>query len=696
MTIENGILDTSALTSILAPSTAEEVGNFQRAIGIPHIDLKLHGCVGDGEANDNAKFQTALALAKTLGLDLYVNEGLRLRGIKIRETAPLKVRIKGSGTVLWEAGEDSSLVIIDMPTPPSIAVSAITKITLGAVATPTAPNPITDRVATVWALTAPTAGMKTGDIYLMSSQDSYAWAEQAALLDVGDATKKVFQAEYVHIAGIGLSVAAIGSAAKGQTVLGQTSGASAVISSVAAGPADYIIFNAVEGQFVSGESLTINGAANATTATAAPKLLLADRIYDTYATSIILQKLDTDSFFIWDGPKIEALGDIDAIVGSENRKIAIDIRGMYRPVVNAHIDGGWTRPVRFSSCYDPEYNLVAENLANDAREGDAVEKAYGYGVEFFGACYGGRGRINAKFVRHAFTTNPAYHALYSNSRQWERGTAQYGRHEIKATACYGQAIDQHFGSRFITFDGFDIGPNASVNREVTNPYAILNRGIGTRYTNGVIRGPVVGFIDLVQALPVPYKAEVLVQNVDVLDYQYVGIGQGQASALGATRYNQNTRFENVRLRGDGSPSNGPYLQRAVLGGGSGCNMTIQGLRSERCNNRHGDFGTMGAFNADDISLDFTDQLGVDCFVFRGTVVTARSNFSNMRVTPYSGGGAENPGAFVRIESNVNVTIPASGEFVQTGTRATPIPLLDARGGGTHTLQKRPNALDNLA
>jgi len=689
-------LSIGSLKAVLLGSTAEERGEVQRALEIPHIDLALHGCVGDGVTDDNAKFQTALALAKTLGVAVYVNEGLRLRGVKIREYDPSKVRVHGPGTVLQESGPDSSICIVERPTPPSIPVSAVAKITLGAMADPANPNLFNDRLATLWALTAPTVGIETGQVYLLSSRDAYPWSSAAAALDIGDGTKRIYQAEYVHIAGIGLQVGSVGSAAKGQVVVGQISGATAEVASVAErSGANYLIFNSISGQFQSGESLTINGSAGATTVSAAPVVLIADQLYDTYSTSVILQRLDTDSVFEWDGPKIEALGDINATIGKDNRQIAIDLRGVYRPKINTKINGGWQTAIRLSSCYVPEFDVTATNLANDAREGETPEGGYGYVVEFFGACYGGGGKINASWVRHAVTTNPAYHSAYSGTEQWRRGCAQYAKVKVIATACYGQAVDQHYGSRFMWFDGFDVGPNVSTLREITSPFGIVNRGFGTLYSNGRVRRPVVGFMDLAQALPLNYKADVVVRNVDIIDYQYAAFAQAQASALGATRYNQTLRLERCRGRGDGSASNSPYLQRFFSGSSSGANLTVKGIVSERCNNRHFDFSTMGAVQIDDVDLDFTDGLGGDCFVFRNTVVTARSNVSNVRVRPFSDGGSANPTSFIRIESNTNVTIPVSGEFVQVGTRGTAIPLLDARGDGVHALVKRPNALDAL-
>lgn len=78
----------------------------------------------------------------------------------------------------------------------------------------------------------------------------------------------------------------------------------------------------------------------------------------------------------------------------------LTLSSLYAPkVIGARVDSGGGHGVRFTSCWNPELDLVAKGLKNNAGGGQ-----FGYAAYMVGG-QGGHFRVVAENVRHAFTDN---------------------------------------------------------------------------------------------------------------------------------------------------------------------------------------------------------------------------------------------------------------------------------------------------
>lgn len=266
---------------------------------------------------------------------------------------------------------------------------------------------------------------KSGQIIHLCSNDSYAWAARAGYSFVG-------KAAFFPVAGIlinitGLTYTALDTALGAQTpardsggslerftIVGATSGASAIIAGDIAGTSQ-VVAEKVSGDFQSGENLRVSDAANAVVGTfGSMTVVMSGLLNTTYPTTPQMRILTPSSVDI-SGLRIEADGDPDDLVQSWNRADCATFFGC----MNVNFEGvtiknGYAAGIVTRSCWNVQGDIDCQSLPNHAIEAKNLdnstdtkrsEGAYGYVWRSIGCTDHFDVKVNATFARHAVTSN---------------------------------------------------------------------------------------------------------------------------------------------------------------------------------------------------------------------------------------------------------------------------------------------------
>lgn len=571
-------------------SRQEATGTYaQRAGGtsspvapLPFFNVRDYGAKGDGTTDDTAAFLAAITAAA--GKPVQVPAGSYPIALNLTDQ---DVHLFGRGTLLHQQGQNlincrrtigSSIAVTQGvvqfgPNLPSASVSTetYTKLTVGS---------------------GGYTGFAQGDIYHISSQDSYGWSATTG------AGNTIWQTAFVPILGIGMDVSAIqnGGPAEGSVMVGGTSGASAVVQSVIVnGTAAQVLFEKLTADFASGEALTIAGTAVGTAGS--EYLVMAGKLIDTYSTSPVIRKMPTGTFII-DGLTIKASGDTDAIVGAANRLPALQLAGVVGPVIkNVRISSAWTRCIQLLSCYQGDIDVYIDRLPNNTL---TTEAAYGYGVEFAAATEACRIKVIGRNLRHAVTSN-IFWGGFQFMDPLSNGVPKYNViHDSLAINPFNAGFDLHSGAYYTVFDNCHTIFPASGNRFQSGAVGFQNRGFGTIFRNCRAQGATVGFVENAMNFEAGFVHVISYRDCIADGYQQFGFQQISNSA------GNNAKLEliNFTSRGDGSAVNVPYAQVGIAVRGGVIN--IQGGRSERFNNAPLRITDTGRVTIVDFLADYMD------------------------------------------------------------------------------------------
>jgi hypothetical protein len=393
-------------------------------------------------------------------------------------------------------------------------------------------------------------------------------------------------------AGIGLDYTGLanGGFAQGDVVTGATSGATATVkNSGNNGKAtDTVIFTKVTGTFQNGENLTVASTVRGV-ASGVTHILVVQPIIDTYNMGSVpkVRKM-TNSRFVMDGVSLECSGDPNSIVAVANRQIAFWLRGCVNPVVkNFTVRSSWSRAWRVESCYQPTVSVYIEELPNNA---NLSEGAYGYGIEFNGATYGGVAQVNGGNCRHGFTTNVDWITQaqidsgfdYSTFDKLRTGTIKWNVvRDSSIKNSRDAAFDTHSGDYYTTFINCVSTHPSGVMLAVTQPNGFKTRGFGTRYKNCVAYGGAIGFVDQGGVYNAGFQHETTYENCNAIDFLGYGFFISQQPY---DRTQHRNVWRGCLARGNGVSFQAPYSQ-AGWDGVTGNDFYLENCRAEK-------FGTL--------------------------------------------------------------------------------------------------------
>lgn len=403
---------------------------------------------------------------------------------------------------------------------------------------------------------------KTGQDLFLRSGDYYAWAMRATNAN------NVWKATWYPVAGLminitGYSLTALNTALgtgntvstlERRTIVGATSGVTALVQGDPGTSTTQVVANSVSGDFstANGGETIKDQATGATLGTyGSMRVLMAGKVNTTYPTSPVVQ-ISNGGAIDLSGITIECDGDPDEFIPEWNRCDAIDIWGGTDVDVRATIRAGYAAGVVLRSCLRWFADLRANQLPNHALETAAQEGAYGYLLRLIGANDTGAARLRGSYLRHLLTTNGAG-ASYNGAATGYQNFWNYGpgaRNWVATgmgSRCYGQAWDTHEGAEDGTFyDHVALYPFSAA-RAITGPDGAVVRGFGIRHVNPWFVGCVNGINDGGVALDsggLVYTNEVLGGTIE--KFQGVGMTHSDFFSLDQGRI----LWRNVDLRAD--------------------------------------------------------------------------------------------------------------------------------------------------
>jgi len=617
------------------------------------ITPEQFGAGGSGVTDDTQAFVNAIAAAngKPITCNGVYNVSLNLTDEDIH--------LVGTGTLIHQQAKN--VMRVKRTLGPAINITSIGTVQIGASLPATG---ISTEVNTKIVIPGSLAGIQQGDLYHIVSQDLYPFSTQ--MTSNKGITIQVWQAGFVPIHGIGLDYtgAVNGGFVENDTIVGATSGATALILSCSD---NVLVFGKVTGDFISGENLQVGGTTKGVSS-GTPYLIMRGKLIDTYTTSPVLRKVPTDKKFIIDGLKVKADGDVDTIVGSANRKDTFNLLGVYKPVVkNFTIESAWTRGFRIESCYQGQFDVFIKKLPNNANES---EGAYGYGIELSGATEGCMVRVNGGNCRHAFTTNVRWGG-FQFMDPLSIGTIKHNTvYDSVIKDAISASFDTHEGCYFTTFQNCRSINSRSGLRNTTASQGFQNRGFGTIYDNCHDNGSVVGFTEngvMYESNFVHYTRYI---NCTAINYQQYGFKQESSSVSN----NPRLEFVDCFAKGDGSTVNVPYYQAGFyLRGGV---TLLKGCVSARFNGTPYQFNlTSGRFNMIDCFADYFDTpTSITGLRFDGAPAEFNLQNYKVRLNPF---GSPNLNGIIRVGSGA-VVLNVDG--ISCVNSATPPQLAEVTGG----------------
>ena len=491
-----------------------------------------------------AGFLAALTAAN--GQPVYIPAG---DWSPVLDLTDLPVYLIGPGRLVHQ--QASTIIKVTRTFGNPVNVSSITTVTLG---TTTGGAPDANLCTR---LNVPSvAGFGIGTIVHLVSQDVYAFSAQQS---PGSST---YMAEMMRLVGVCLefSAEANGGFAEKNIVTGGTSGATArVVSVTDDGTTGKLLLTDINGAFQNGEPLNVTTGGVTTqrgTANGTMFLACAGTLRYPLATNVQVRSVPEVLFKV-DGPELVCSGDQDSLVGTANRKPAFILLGVTNPQVKQRIRSAWTRAWQLWSCWQGDFDLLIDSLPNNA---DLTEQAYGYGIDWCGASFGIRARVNGGNCRHAFTTNTTWASSFNSVdfRMW--GAFKGGLvYDSFISGNKAAAFDTHAGGFGLTFDNCKASAGTSAGRYLTAADGFHNRSFGTTYRNcqsDAVRAyfdesPNFASNDLVGGHKITYEN---------CFGRYCNSGFEVAAIPNGVSYNGIQDYVGCSAVGDGSATNTPYYQ----------------------------------------------------------------------------------------------------------------------------------------
>lgn len=565
---------------LVASSDADLLGSG--VLPEPHL---LASRVAGG--SDNARLAAAVTLAA--GRDVVLDRDFYVSNLGF---ANQDISIKGPGRILIAAGSSGITVERTLSDPRDVS-------SMSDVLTGPALSGVTDVATRLDVAPSALADIGQGDLLLVTTQDSYATTSLAP----GTA----YKSQWCPVAGVARSFVSIlnGGPVEGNTLVGATSGATAQVLSSATQDDGTVIalFGARTGSFSSGETVTVGGQTRGTVS--GPAFIVSGtRLAEHYSSTVQIRKHQAPSARCSIACDIVTDGDSDALVGTAQRKVALDLRGVCDPQIKVGVRSSWTRAISLSSCYGGNVDAHIFKAPNSA---DLTEQAYGYGVEIFGSTEYTDVVVNGRNLRHCFTTNPGQAADWAqaSSLPLRAGTAKFITvHDSKGWGTFGATFDTHAHALFVSFvDCHSYSGNAA-GRVITPPVAFQNRSFGTTYTDCTAVGPVIGFSCIADLVEAPFANRVSYNGCSAVGYQRYGFAQlvahtARADALTQHRYNGCEAF--------GDPTITTATQYQIGFSAHGGDMTYKGCTSGCFNGAPWRFDERARVTLQDCLLDYSQS-----------------------------------------------------------------------------------------
>ena len=400
-------------------------------------------------------------------------------------------------------------------------------------------------------------GLKNGDIVYLDSDTYYT----PTFVSIN--ASHTYKGQWFPIYGVGLSVSMTpgkGGIPADSFVVGESSGARARVRGnrrLATQSGTEVSLNFTEvahkdtgapAVFQNGEQLTtiVNGVSTvgAATITAPEYIVSSVRLLDKHETGAQIHKILNPDMIVDIDVKHTATGDTEAVIGSANRKIAIQLNGVIHARVNAYTKNAWTRAVRFQGCFAPVFTGYCVQLPNDA---NTNEQAYGYFVEAYGSTEFGDFSFIARDCRHPFTDNTtATTGRITNTNNYSRtGVPKWNTvHDSKVIGNVAAGFDTHGGSWETTFrDCHVIGSMGG--RPTTGSIGFQVRGANAKLIDCTATGVGVGFRLASNTFNYDWDYQTELTACKATDYSVVGFQIGAASLESLTP----SHMASVVLRG---------------------------------------------------------------------------------------------------------------------------------------------------
>lgn len=462
------------------------------------------------------------------------------------------VHLVGPGTLIQQQGQSAVSVTRTLGSP--VSVTAISTVQIGP------DNPSTGVTSgNVSTLTlASLTGIKQGDLLLLGSQDTYPFCTALATI-TGAGTTNVWKNGFVPVHGLGLTTTLTGTVNIGDTIVGATSGASALVMGSAATTTagqTVLTFAQITGTFNTGENLTVGGS-GVGAAVGLPYVVMSGLLLDTYTTTPTVRKVPTGGTFILDGLRIKASGDIDTLVGAANRPPAVLLKGVAYPRVNVTFESAWGRGVHALSCYGGTFDVDIIKLANNAA---TSEGAYGYGVDLAAATEQCTVTVRGGNCRHGFTTN-VHWGSFAAMTPVENGVPKYNVcRDSYIKNSVAASFDTHWGAYFTEFLNCVSVNSVDGGRTLTTSIGFQNRGFGTKYVGCSDNGSQIGFLEDHGALEAGFPHIAHYRDCVSDNYQYAGFMQATTLVSNDGKID----WAHCEARGDGRAVNAPWYQAGII------------------------------------------------------------------------------------------------------------------------------------
>lgn len=592
------------------------------------------GAVGDGltesPTDDTLAVKNAIIYAD--GKKVYLSRNY-LTAIALTNE---KVNITGGGSLTQRSGSNEALAIIRTPGD-DIAISSISDVNFPGAN-------LIDYTKTQKITPVSVANIDSGDVFLLSSSDKYIW------------DNTVNKAEMFKVLRFGLSFTN-GSLNYGDIVTGNTSGAIFTVLSSTTTDITFSSFNNID--IINGEDLYVLGVKEAE-ADGLIYLLPSQNLADTYTNDVVINNVPKIKIVYKSG--LTANGNIDDIVGSENRRAGIRIDGGYNPIIKAVSISSWRAGVRLNSCWQGDINVSIEKLSNDA---NVSESAFGYGVRLDASTHGTNVQLQGSYARHGITSNTIGNVT---TNIWLYGTTKYVNvHDSQMIGSFSSAFDTHPGAYFWTFVNCIATGVSSLAMTSTSNIGFNNRGFGTEFVNCIARQCTVGFNDLNLSLESGFDYNSRYVNCLADNYGYRGF---LVDSFPASVQRGKIYYSFCEAMADNTiPYNDPFVQNGFQYSHSLVEVEYNSCISRRSNAANFRIGN-GKVVLRNVLIDMTDSLGANVESIRIDNDVADVTIDGLTVIPDT--TTNEPESLIRYNGSADTTIKVSGSISCPGAKETPI------------------------
>jgi len=530
-----------------------------------HIDIRTLYDV----ANPPANFDSVLTAAIELS-----NSTAALASTPVPIFLPSGMRFPASVTTL-----DKSVVIVGGGT----LVQRKAKYVVNATATPGVERPITSLATVNYSAQAQIGtsapqlstyreiqvsqsnlvDLVYGDQLLIQSSDAYPG------LYVTGSTRYTYKQGWVHVDGLAINVtpSSANSIIQDVEIVGGASGAQGYVVAVNANltaNSTALFFHSIAGTFVAGESLLVNGAVVGTVSRQAA-IITSDKLDDTtYATSPKLRKVNKNIRVHID-VEVDTESDPHAKIGAANRRDAIFVSGVVDPNIRAHFYAGYSRAITVETVRGGIVQFFGGNLANNP---SPEEGAFGYATQAMAATEDTVFVVNARDIRHGFTTNtyPQDGQPAGARESLRSGCPKYVivRDSVVHNSI-GASFDTHGGAWGVLFLNCVSYFTGSGGQNATRDVGFANRAFGTIFRNCISYGATYGFQDSAYSFATPAANTIRIEGCRA--YGFLNSAYRHGSELtGGNMVLGDTEYLIDDFQGEGAlglPLDAPYRQTGI-------------------------------------------------------------------------------------------------------------------------------------